>query len=833
MGNTRSSITLSGRAMLLVFGVTAQLAGAPQQAAAQDGLVLEEIIVTARKRLETIQDAPIAVSAMSGDELAKEGVHNLSDLRTVIPNVDVYDGSGTSGVASVFVRGVGARNTGVGFDSGVGIYYDGIYLSRADGALLDSLDLQSVQVLRGPQGTLFGKNSTGGAILYTSNRPQSVYEGAIYLRVGSFDRRDAKIMVNAPIIDEVLMTRLALASTKRDGYVTNLVDGGELNDQERLSGVFQLRWVPQDNMIVDLNINGSKTNQGARGQKCIPLGGLVPGAGWQSALQDGFIVNTTGKTIQENCQESFELDIDKILANEIPQRYIAETAGVNLSWEWELNDELTFKTLSSWRNTKGGQVDDLDSMSVSLVARSNFGHSFRKLRDTEQYSQEFQLNGSALDEALALVTGVFFFQEKTTGGIYAGVLGPSLLGPNPDADSLILFNSDAHELTTDNWASAAYGQLDWDFADSWRLTLGLRFTSESRELEHAVYLPDPQTLSSGEVQVLDSTTGLFILADGFDSLKRTDFDYQFVDTKRGKVDNSDWTPMASLQYRFEELGLINRGSVFVTYSEGFLSGGLAENRDLVTGGVPEYKAETVNNYEIGFKMDALDYRLRVNTAVFYMEYDDRQLTSLRVNPLTGNIAGTTINAKSSTIQGVEIETKYLVAANWALTVNLTFNEGDIKDYDDVRLVVPGSLDTVQDDCEGPLPPGVDVCPVDRSNENLVRLPEAIYYLAVEYNFNASFGTITPSISYSLREDVDNCFDYSSCVSGVYLNDQKDLSARLTWLSPEGFYRITAFGTNIENERYIVGGVPLTDLIETTGVVYSPPRMYGVELSARF
>ena len=118
-------------------------------------------------------------------------------------------------------------------------------------------------------------------------------------------------------------------------------------------------------------------------------------------------------------------------------------------------------------------------------------------------------------------------------------------------------------------------------------------------------------------------------------------------------------------------------------------------------------------------------------------------------------------------------------------------------------------------------------------EDLVRLPEAIYYLGLQYNFETAFGTLSPSISFSLREDVDNCFDYSSCVSEIYLGDQKNLSARLTWLSPEKLYRITAFGTNIEDERYIVGGTPLTDLIETAGVVYSLPRMYGVELSARF
>ncbi len=132
---------------------------------------LEEVVVTARKREESLQETPVAVSAFTGEDLEELGLRNISDLTKVVPNVDMYSGNGTTGSGNVFIRGIGARNTGVNFDSGVGIYVDGVYVSRADGAVLDNVDLQSVQVLRGPQGTLFGKNTTGGAILYTTNQP--------------------------------------------------------------------------------------------------------------------------------------------------------------------------------------------------------------------------------------------------------------------------------------------------------------------------------------------------------------------------------------------------------------------------------------------------------------------------------------------------------------------------------------------------------------------------------------------------------------------------------------------------------------------------------------
>jgi len=170
MFNNRILTTLSPYAMCCAIAASTSML--PLPSAAQTA-TLEEVVVTARKRQETLQDAPLAISALSGDQLRTEGLRNLSDLARVIPNLDVA----TDAQAQIYIRGVGARNPSINYDSGVGIYVDGAYLSRMQGGLLDNVDIANVQVVRGPQGTLFGKNTTGGAIIYTTNRPVDAWEG--------------------------------------------------------------------------------------------------------------------------------------------------------------------------------------------------------------------------------------------------------------------------------------------------------------------------------------------------------------------------------------------------------------------------------------------------------------------------------------------------------------------------------------------------------------------------------------------------------------------------------------------------------------------------------
>jgi iron complex outermembrane receptor protein len=807
-------------------------------------VVLEEVIVTARKREESLQETPVAVSAFSGDALSELGMTTIADLTKVVPNVDMYTGNGTSGAGNVFIRGIGQRNAGVNYDSGVGIYVDGVYLARADGAVLDNVDIQSVQVLRGPQGTLFGKNTTGGAILYTTNKPLEEFEGNVQVRVGNYDQLDGKATVNIPLIQDTLLSRFSVFSTNRDGYVdvkSNgyefMLDGEEFNDVERYGGQAQLRWVRSDSVLLDLNYMYSNTDQAPRGQNCEVVEG-IEGTGWQADLQDPtIIIPSTGQSIADWCRESQNMGKDDIMHNLRPSRYEAEVQSLALTAEVDISENLFFKSITAWRNTEAGQVDELDAIGIPLLDRTTYSWRGTEKRETDGFSQEFQFSGTAFDDRLDYVVGAFAFTEDTDKGSRASPTGPFFNTFN--IPNLAFYTNQVEELLAENTSVSVFSQGDWNFNDAWRLTLGVRYTWEERELTRNLRVPDIATLATtGDAS--QAVERVFIFPSGAESFNP---DHLFVvgqdpdnpdqldplADQQMKVDDDEITPMASIQYSFEGFGFIDLGTAYATVSNGYMSGGISETLDVNTRMINEYDPEKVWNYEIGLKFDAWDRRLRLNTAVFYTEYEDRQLTSVRINPDTGRISGALINADESTIAGIEIEALFLPIENLQLIANVTFNDGEIDEYQDVRILAAGEGE-VPSNCQRVVVGGspVDACNIDRSDEDLPRLPDEVYYLAAQYFWDTSFGSITPMVSWSYRTNVDNCFDRGSCLSGIYEVDQEDLSARLTWMSRDEHWRVTAYGNNLTDDRYVTGGTPLVDVTATAGTIYNLPRTYGVE-----
>jgi iron complex outermembrane receptor protein len=811
--------------------------------------MLEEVVVTARKREESLQETPVAVSAFTGKSLQELGLTNISDLTRVVPNVDMGIGNGTTGTGNAFIRGIGARNTGVNYDSGVGIYVDNVYVSRADGAIVDNVDVQSVQVVRGPQGTLFGKNTTGGAILYATNRPEDEFGGNALVRVGNYNKIDSTLTVNVPLVGDTLMSRFSLYQTKNDGYVQSEIPDdlppqalgnfpfyeGEYNDINRYGGQAQLRWLAADDLTLDLNYNYGKTDQAARGQNCEVVTD-IPGTGWQGDLQDPFIViPSTTEPITDWCQRNDDLGIDKIMANLEPNQYKAEVNTLALTVDWEITDVLNFKSISAARSAEGGEVNELDAIGIALLGRTNFAGNGAEQRNTDSYSQEFQLLGSAFDDKLDYVVGAFGFTEKTDKG---AATSPSLFFNALSIPNLAFYQSNLTKLEAKNTSASIFGQADWHFDDYWTVTLGARYTWEEREVTRTFRVPDISDLATtGDASVspisetfIDFPSGpeTFNPNHGYVVAVLPDGSLDPLADQTRKLDDSKITPMMSIQRTFDGVGFMDFGNAYLTIANGFLSGGITDTVDTVTGLVGEYDPEEVWNYEIGFKMDAWERKLRLNTAIFYTDYTDRQLTTIRISP-EGRIAGALINAKSSYISGIEMEAVILPTDNLQLTANVTFNHGKIEEYDDFRIEsIPAS--GIRPECTAIETGAGEVanCPIDRSDEDLPRLPDSIFYLAAQYTFETNYGSVVPMISWSYRTNLQNCFDASSCLSGVYKVDQEDLSARLTWNSPDMNWRVTGFGNNLTDDRYVQGGTPLVDVTSTAGTTYNLPRTYGIE-----
>lgn len=811
-----------------VLAVLVPLLAAPifSVGALAESLVLEEIIVTARKRVESLQETPVAVTALGSEALREAGVRNLADLNQLVPNIEVAAGNGNAGVASIYIRGVGQRNSGANIDSGVGIYIDGIYMGRPDGALLDVNDIQSVQVLRGPQGTLFGKNTTGGALVFTTNRPVDEFEASLGARVGNYDRLDADFMVNLPLADSLFM-RLSGTHRSRDGFLDNLYDGEEYNDEDRQGLLWQTRWLASDDFTLDLNINWAQTEQTARPQKCQ----LVPGyQGWQAQLLDILAITpSTGKTLDDFCAEAAAAgggDPRKVVSD-LGGIYTAQNRGASLTAEWAIGDNLSLKSITGWRYTEAEQDDELDSTEIPFLHRTNSIHPFSAPSKTDQYSQEFQLTGSAFDERMQYVAGAYWFREETDNRKTVNLLGPF----DPAISGLFFLNTTTRENITENEAMALFSQVEWEFNEHWRTTLGLRYTDEERTMRRDLFFPVASTLDASGGQVVDISGGLY-LVDRSSFVYNPNFDFYLEEVADGKVSNDDITPMASLQYLIGETDSIDTGSLYLTYSEGFLSGGLSEAPG---GDLEEFEPEEVENWELGFKLDMLDRRLRLNGALFYADYTNRQLTTLVVNPNTGSPAPATINAAASTIKGFELESTWLASANWMLTFNATINDGDIDEFDDVQLTLATEPDVPAGCTRAPLVIiDIDECPNDRSDENLPRLPQETYMLAVQYNWDSSVGMIQPRVQASWKFDIEYCFDSASCRSGLWLEDKQfDLSARVSWMSSDGRWSGALYGSNLTDEDYMIGGTALVESSGAGGIAVGPPRMYGAEILYSF
>lgn len=841
----------AARALLLLSPSVAINSFNAPLANAQD-LVLEEIIVTARKREESLQETPLAVSAYNGRTLREAGIDSMDDLNAIVPGIELQSGSGISGRANVFIRGVGQRNTGPNIDSGVGIYLDGIYLSRADGALLDMNDVSSVQVLRGPQGTLFGKNTTGGALVLETTRPKDEFEASVMLRGGNLDRRDGSFMVNVPLVEDVLATRLSVMAIKRDGFMPNVTTGKKHNDEDRISGVWQLRWTPNDDLTLDLNANYTKTNQTARAQKCLPVDGIE---GWQAPGFDALLQNSIfGSDLQGLCDASANLgeyewtgDIDR------SARYFAETKGVSVTANWDINDNLSFKSVTGWRETQGASENDLDPTAAHITFISGLEHPEAVPDKTHQITQEFQFNGQAFDGKLNYVTGAFYFTEETDERIQVSEVAAAEIAVLNGR--IVALTSQRTELLADNESWAVFSQMDWNFNDSWRATIGARYTSEDRKLFRRRAPLDPNTLSTAPGPVIN-LGGAFLLPAEQSFNTAWGFQEDLAEETRGSESATEFTPMASIQYLFDGDGFINSGSAYFTLSKGFLSGGLSEapraspdadgdgftddtDGDGIPNGAPfdVFVPEEVTNYELGLKLDAWDNRLRMNAALFYSDYDNRQLTTIVINPVTNSPAGATFNAKSSSISGLELETTILPVGQLEITLNASFYDGKIKEYEDTRLSlvdVPAGQDCVADGIGVAVGPGCVLSEViDRSDEELARLPERTFYFGAQYRFEGAYGTIIPRIQFSKKYNVERCFERGSCESGLWNNDETDVSARISWLSANDRINFAIYGINLTDERDIIGGQPLVDSYGFGGVTFSPPRMYGAELQLNF
>lgn len=401
---------------------------------------IEEVVVTAERRDERLQDVPAAVSAFSADSLQNMQASDIGDLQGSVPNLSIHEGDADNAV--VYLRGVGQVDSLAFADPGVGIYLDDVYLGRAQGAFLDIYDIDRIEVLRGPQGTLYGRNTIGGAVKYVTAAPSDTFGGRAEGTAGNFGLFGFKGSVDVPL-GENLLSKFAFAHVTRDGFSHNAFDGKSDGDKNLNAGRIALQYEPRDDLVFRLNVDASDDSPDTSRTPAR----ATPVFGFPATKSDPFKVDA---------------NFDK--------RNSLKTFGVSLLADWRLSPAVELKSISAFRTMRFQTNLDLDATPLSI-----FGVYDRERQN--QVSQEFQIGYTG--ERLKATAGLFYFREHDV--TFSGLFGP---------DIGLVTGSVNDQLTQ---SIAAYGQGSYDVTDRFSLTAGLRYTYETKNFIRPQKFFDPAT----------------------------------------------------------------------------------------------------------------------------------------------------------------------------------------------------------------------------------------------------------------------------------------------------------------------------------------------------
>ena len=763
-------------ATLTAATFTAPSFAADAKAAADD---LTEVVVTAQFRAQKLQDTPIAITAVNAALLESRNQNSLADVTAQAPNVNLRETGGAFGPGmSARIRGVGQADFDPAFEPGVGIYIDDVYYSSLTGANFDLLDLDRVEILRGPQGVLGGRNSEGGAVKLYSQKPKGDDSGSIRATYGSRNLLDFRATGDVALTD-TLSLRVAGVSKKQDGYVSRIDYAcanpgtaipnqapqgdcklGNEGGKDYSAGRAALRWLASDdveiNLTADLTLDKSES-------AAIVLQAVNPAAGG-ALFTTTYGVPYTSAFIPADAYTSYASFSALRPQNLIgPPNPLAGTTlsfspntntkvwGTNLTADWKLSDSMAVKSITAYRefDSRWSEDNDVSPLSGSLGAEHLYNHSF---------SQELRLNGtvSLVDYTL----GGYYFNQTTTYATHQ-FLPYALPG-------FEFYGNDPVEANT----YAAFLNTAWHITDALNLNTGVRYSKEKKDY-HYSRLP---------------VGGSLVL--GLDSLNST----------VGKYEGSNFDYRVNLDYRWNEQLM-----TYASVSTGFKGGG-TNARPFGPLQVVPFNKETLTAYELGAKSDFFDRRLRVNVSVFQNKFKDIQLTLLSCPSLTPvSPCAATFNAGTADIKGWELEAEATPIDG--LTFDASFSDLSFK-YTSlaantgltVGQEAPGNIKSkwsIGGQYEIMLPSGSTLSP------------------RVDYSFNGGFNT-------------NAVFAPSNRVAGYHLTN-----ARLTYKTVDTKWEAALIGTNLLNEKYYISNF---DLLSSSGAQYgliAAPREFSIQVKKKF
>ena len=766
---TPVSVSLAG-AIAAVLTMASPAAAQAQQAGASTGI--EEIVVTATRREENLQDVGIAVTALGPNQLADLNITVATDITRVVPSLQMNAYSSSQVVFNI--RGVSQNDYGDQQEPPVAVYQDDSYASSINLASFPVFDLARIEVLRGPQGTLFGRNATGGAIQFVSNRPTDTVEGYATGTYGSYNQFILEGALSGPLTDN-LQGRIAAISNQDDGYMESVepgVDDRGGNDHYALRG--QLAWQPSDatdlNLIVRYMKADGETQAGiyshepacpnaqfqgefTRPDQSCDFWGTGPGEAGTGYINDSITPSRGGdpwKTAET--QESY---VDR------------EITGATLHFDWDIGNGLSLVSITDYQDASKFYLEGGDAGPVDGVL-------FYQGSDLEQFSQEFRLAGSIGEHTW--VAGIY---GMSVDGDYTGKFATPFYGYDPTI-----------EMSQETTSWAIFAQDDWAFADDFKLIVGARYWSDEREGGYFGTAPEVPGLSA-PVTVIFNTNEVSPLGSGIspDDAKRS------FDGVTARV-QLDWKPNDDMLV----YGSFNRGSKSggYTFSTGtpYDPDGSQDIPRAFLEGIP-FDEETLDAYEIGLKSSFGD-TTTLNLAGFYYDYSDYQAFA-QFGPVQ-----TVINLDAD-LTGLEVELTSRPIDALTLQVGLSFLDSKVKDV--------------------PLPDGVTV-----EDHDLPQTPDFSGHALARYDFGLANGTL------GIQGDVvySSSFCFTVLCAPVEEEDSYTVTnARVSYDSDSGRWGVAAFVNNLFEEEYRVYAFDSSLFAGVVAGVYGKPRWYGFSATYRF
>ncbi len=804
-GTSFHRTAISAAVVLASFGLASQ--GYAQKQ-------LEEVVVTAQKRSQSANDVGITINAFTGDQIRDLGVVTAEDIAIYTPGLTVNETAAT-GVPLYTIRGVGFQDYSTAASSTVGIYFDEVampYTVMTRGLVFDT---ERVEVLKGPQGDLYGRNTTAGQINFISNKPTREFEAGVVASVGNYETYELEGFVSGG--SDFAQGRLAFKTAQsNEGWQKSTTSGDELGEKDAsaLRGILNLNLTD----ALRLQLIGHYVTDESENRANTPYDGTDEGfAAFNNPytpLEEFFFVGqpapwySTGDNEKAGWTNSYTSPITGKTWDIRPQRD-NELKGISARLDWELSNGMTLTSVTGYNNFEREEANDWDGGFYNDSSNIN-------TTDLDVFSQELRISGES--DAFSWIAGVYYskddmeeyyhyFMSDSVFGLGSIPWGVDLFAPTP-----ILELDTKYEQETES--AAIFGHVEWNFTEKWRLTLGARYTEEERDWEGCTFVAEDGSLGNFLNAQFGASLGPGDCGTIDDDPNSPNYIFALIGTPavnnafhvyEDKIDTDKWMGKIGLDYALSDDVLL-----YGMISQGFKSGGFNGANSNTTQQLKPYSEEVLTSYEVGTKATLLDGSMQLNAAAFFYDYEDKQEQDAAVT-FVGNISGLT-NVPESEIYGAEIDMQWLITEGLQFNLGAAWLDTEITKWDAVDRDASSWPVTVTEDVSG---------------AELPQAPELQVSGLLSYSW---------SVGDNLVMEVAGDVSYTDETSGgVRVEEATDsytvANVRLAIGANDGTWRAMLWSRNVTDEdyfpsAYVGGNGPFVRS-------YGMPRTYGLTLSYNF